>query len=111
QRFEPGHHFEKRIKGTSALRKARAQGERRELTIGLEENCPMGVQTSEAQRQATPAEASKLTKPVEPRKPAWSRVPAIIVGVVIAAIAGLSIWYLVRPVPLLVQGEVDATRL
>jgi HlyD family secretion protein len=31
--------------------------------------------------------------------------------VVSAAIAGLSIWYLVRPQPLLVQGEVDATRL
>ena len=28
-----------------------------------------------------------------------------------AAIAGLSIWFLVRPQPLLVQGEVDATRL
>src|SRR5437660_1080499 len=44
------------------------------------------------------------------RLPASSRVPAIIVGVVIAAVAGLSIWYLVRPEPLLVQGEVDATR-
>jgi HlyD family secretion protein len=35
----------------------------------------------------------------------------VIVGVVIAVIAGLSIWYLVRGEPLLVQGEVDATRL
>jgi HlyD family secretion protein len=33
------------------------------------------------------------------------------VGVIVAAIAGLSIWFLVRPQPLLVQGEVDATRL
>jgi HlyD family secretion protein len=40
-----------------------------------------------------------------------TRAPAIIVTVVAAAIAGLSIWYLVRPEPLLVQGEVDATRL
>ena len=40
-----------------------------------------------------------------------SRVPAIIVGVIVAVIAGLSIWYLVRPQPLLVQGEMDATRL
>jgi HlyD family secretion protein len=32
------------------------------------------------------------------------------VGVVAAAVAGLSLWYLVRPEPLLVQGEVDATR-
>ena len=44
------------------------------------------------------------------QNPWGSRVPAIIVGVVIAAIAGLSIWYLVRPAPLLVQGEIDATR-
>src|SRR6266508_833767 len=44
------------------------------------------------------------------RAPPPSRVPSIIVGVVIAAVAGLSIWYLVRPQPLLVQGEVDATR-
>ena len=53
-----------------------------------------------------------------PGQPAWgetapraSRVPSIIVGVIVAAIAGLSIWFLVRPQPLLVQGEVDATRL
>src|SRR5204862_167868 len=40
-----------------------------------------------------------------------ARAPSLIVGVVIAAVAGLSIWYLVRGEPLLVQGEVDATRL
>src|SRR5262245_66141619 len=68
--------------------------------------CTMDVQTPEAKTQATLAEASKLTQ-----KPPHTRVPAIIVGVVIAVIASLSIWYLVRPVPLLVQGEVDATRL
>jgi HlyD family secretion protein len=45
------------------------------------------------------------------RPPAPSRVPAIIVAVAAAAVAGLSIWYLLRPQPLLVQGEVDATRL
>jgi HlyD family secretion protein len=42
--------------------------------------------------------------------PSPTRIPSIIVGVVIAAVAGLSVWYLVRPQPLLVQGEVDATR-
>src|ERR1700722_6778145 len=41
---------------------------------------------------------------------ALARLPPIIVGIVVAVIAGLSIWYLVRPEPLLVQGEVDATR-
>ncbi|HEY7085522.1 MAG TPA: efflux RND transporter periplasmic adaptor subunit [Hyphomicrobiaceae bacterium] len=37
-------------------------------------------------------------------------LPSIIVGLVIAVVATLSIWYLVQPQPLLVQGEVDATR-
>jgi len=71
----------------------------------------MDAQTSKAKTQATPAEAPKSGQFREELKPAWPRVPTIIVGVVIAVIAGLSIWYLVRPVPLLVQGEVDATRL
>src|ERR1700742_475998 len=39
------------------------------------------------------------------------RTPSIIVGVVAAAVAALSIFYLLRPEPLLVQGEADATRL
>src|SRR5262249_11542243 len=45
------------------------------------------------------------TRPAPP-----SRLPSLIVAVIRAAVAGLSIWYLVRPQPLLVQGEVDATR-
>lgn len=40
-----------------------------------------------------------------------TRVPAIIVCVVVAAVVALSLWYLIRPEPLLVQGEVDATRM
>ena len=43
--------------------------------------------------------------------PASGRLPSIIVGVVVAVVVALSIWYLLRPQPLLVQGEVDATRL
>src|SRR6202030_1728582 len=39
-----------------------------------------------------------------------ARAPSITVGLVVATVAALSIWYLVRPQPLLVQGEVDATR-
>src|SRR6516165_5884198 len=37
-------------------------------------------------------------------------VSSIIAGVVIAAVVGLSVWYLVWPESLLVQGEADATR-
>jgi HlyD family secretion protein len=50
-------------------------------------------------------DAAKKSPPVS------GRLPSIIVGLVVAAVAVLSIWYLVRPQPLLVQGEVDATRL
>jgi HlyD family secretion protein len=40
-----------------------------------------------------------------------TRTPSIIVGVVVAVVAALSVFYLLRPEPLLVQGEADATRL
>ena len=61
---------------------------------------------------ATPELTPPKSEPKEPKPPApaSNRIPSIIVGVVVAAIAGLSIWYLMRPQPLLVQGEVDATR-
>ena len=36
---------------------------------------------------------------------------AAIVTLILAAIVGLSIWYLARPQPLIVQGEADATRI
>src|SRR5260370_7282231 len=67
----------------------------------------MDTRTPPAQAATEPAQATEA-----PKKPAAapSRAPSIVVGVVAAAVAGLSIWYLVRPEPLLVQGEVDATR-
>jgi HlyD family secretion protein len=40
-----------------------------------------------------------------------TRAPSIIVGIVAAVIVALSAFYLLRPEPLLVQGEADATRL
>ena len=36
---------------------------------------------------------------------------AVIVTLVVAGIVGLSIWYLARPQPLIIQGEADATRV
>ena len=47
--------------------------------------------------------------PKEMHRP--TRGPAIIVGIVAVAVAALSLFYLLRPEPLLVQGEADATRL
>jgi HlyD family secretion protein len=48
-----------------------------------------------------------------PAKPAHSatRTPSLIVAIVAIAVVGLSLFYLLRPEPLLVQGEADATRL
>ena len=43
--------------------------------------------------------------------PRGSKAAAIIVALSVAAIVGLSLWYLVQPQPLLVQGEADATRV
>jgi len=40
-----------------------------------------------------------------------ARVPSVIVAIVALAVIALSLYYLLRPEPLLVQGEVDATRL
>lgn len=39
-----------------------------------------------------------------------ARTPAAIVGAVAVLVIGLSLFYLLRPEPLLVQGEADATR-
>src|SRR6266446_5185940 len=66
----------------------------------------------ETQTPENQAGAAQQPPPEKPRNGAAPsvRIPSIIVGLVVAAVAGLSIWYLVRPAPLLVQGEVDATR-
>ena len=66
----------------------------------------MDVPTSGTEPQGTP----EAGKPPENARSA-TRTPSIIVGVVAAIVVGLSIFYLLRPEPLLVQGEVDATRL
>src|SRR5262245_50322851 len=60
---------------------------------------------------ARPAREPLPEAPLKAKTATPVNVPAIIVAVVIAAVATLSIWYLVRGEPLLVQGEVDATRL
>jgi HlyD family secretion protein len=77
---------------------------------------PAGPKTVERATDGEPpprgTEAAPAGKP-EPQRgqAALSKVPAIILALVVIGVAGLSIWYLVRPEPLLLQGEVDATRL
>jgi HlyD family secretion protein len=74
------------------------------------------AQTAPAQTLATPLAPEPSPEPAPPAAPPKAKaatpvnIPAIIVGVVIVAVAVLSVYYLVRGEPLLVQGEVDATR-
>ena len=69
------------------------------------------TEAAPAQTVATPPASEPPPEAPKPRAPASDRIPSIIVAVVVAAVATLSIWYLVRGEPLLVQGEVNATRL
>jgi HlyD family secretion protein len=71
----------------------------------------MATPNPDVQAPVAPEPPTEATKQVpQERAAASTRVPSIIVGAVVAVLAALSIWYLVRPQPLLVQGEVDATR-
>jgi HlyD family secretion protein len=58
-----------------------------------------------------PGETAESSAPKPMTPPAPSRTAAIIVAVTVVAIVAISLWYLVRPQPLLVQGEADATRI
>src|SRR6516164_2658043 len=66
-------------------------------------NTPTPAMQTEAKR-AQPPEVSK-----DPAS-SYTRVLSIIVGAVPVAIAALSIWYLIWPAPVLIQGEVDGTQ-
>jgi HlyD family secretion protein len=64
----------------------------------------------------TPVQEAQTEPEAPPKQPkaapkSAARIPAIMVAAVAAVVIALSIYYLLRPVPLLVQGEVDATRL
>jgi len=67
----------------------------------------MDLPTSGNETQST-TEAPNDGKERDTR--AATRVPSIIVGTVAAIVVALSVFYLLRPEPLLVQGEADATR-
>ena len=64
----------------------------------------MTEQPSEVMERHNPLSAAPAPAPPQ-------RAAAIIVAVTILAIVALSLWYLVRPQPLLIQGEADATRI
>jgi HlyD family secretion protein len=65
------------------------------------------VSTSGKESQTTSDPANEGP---EKNAPSSRRGPSIIVGAVAAVVVALSLFYLLRPEPLLVQGEADATR-
>ena len=67
----------------------------------------MDMPTSGKEIQSTEAPTDGQEKNTR----AMTRTPSIVVGIVAAIVVALSVFYLLRPEPLLVQGEADATRL
>src|SRR5271167_1191075 len=60
----------------------------------------------------SPAPEVPYKKEPKPERASGGAVAsAAIVTLVVAGIVGLSIWYLARPQPLIIQGEADATRV
>ncbi len=72
------------------------------------------VSAPDADRPATPSPSSPAPnseRSVPQSSPKVARAPAIVVALIVAATVGLSLWYLVQPQPLIIQGEADATRI
>src|SRR5215467_10162048 len=63
--------------------------------------------TPAMQTEVKPAQQPEVSRD---RTSPSSRVSSIIVGVLAATIPALSIWYLITPAPLFIQGEADATQ-
>jgi HlyD family secretion protein len=63
------------------------------------------------EKESEASEDRDKAKPQRERPTGSATAAAAIVTVILAAIVGLSIWYLARPEPLIVQGEADATRI
>ncbi|HUL04828.1 MAG TPA: efflux RND transporter periplasmic adaptor subunit [Candidatus Acidoferrum sp.] len=59
-----------------------------------------------AKRSATAAPADHAGPPKQ-----GGRGAAVVVTLIVLAILGLSVWYLMRPASLLIQGEADSTRI
>ena len=62
---------------------------------------------SSMQRRTVPVQEAAPDQAPSPN----ARPAAVIVTLSVAAIVGLSLWYLAQPQPLMVQGEADATRI
>ncbi|WOJ88535.1 efflux RND transporter periplasmic adaptor subunit [Methylocapsa polymorpha] len=79
-------------------------------TAGQNINDP-GKSQPEIGERASPIDSPDPACGGTPPARAVARAPAIVVAFIVIAIVGLSLWYLVQPQPLLIQGEADATRI
>jgi HlyD family secretion protein len=82
--------------------------DRGEHASELERAPPKGEMHAPAQQPKISTNL-KPSRAKTPKPPA--RAPAVIVTIIVGAIVGLSLWYLVQHQPLLIQGEADATRI
>jgi HlyD family secretion protein len=71
----------------------------------LEDRRPAVAQQADERKSADAALSVRKQKGIAPR------LPSLLVGLIVVSLIALSLWYLLRSEPLLVQGEVDATRL
>jgi HlyD family secretion protein len=71
----------------------------------LEDRRPAVAQQADERKSADAALSVRKQKGIAPR------LPSLLVGLIVVSVIALSLWYLLRSEPLLVQGEVDATRL
>jgi HlyD family secretion protein len=62
-------------------------------------------------KESEAPEVRAKAKPPRERPTGSATAAAAIVTLILAGIVGLSVWYLARPEPLIVQGEADATRI
>lgn len=76
----------------------------------METSQPRRVALVETPHSELPGAANAAAQPKR-RGSAARHVPLAILAIAAVSIASLSAWYLLRPEPLLLQGEVDATRL
>jgi HlyD family secretion protein len=79
--------------------------ERRAAIAAGDEHRMTDVKESPAREDRDKAE------PQHERPTGSATAAAAIVTLIVAGIVGLSVWYLARPQPLIVQGEADATRI
>src|SRR5277367_3691555 len=70
-----------------------------------------GAAPATTDEAANPPPPSERVESKRSERRSAARAPAILAALIVIGIVGLSLWYLVQPQPLLVQGEADATHM